>query len=93
MATEHEPKYPRINVEMIGEDGNAFSILGRAFKAIRRSDYTPEERETIRAQFQATATGGDYNHLLRTVMEYFTIDGEQDAEPGELEGELEEVES
>ena len=30
MATRHsEPKYPHIKVPLVGEDGNAFVILGR----------------------------------------------------------------
>jgi hypothetical protein len=53
---------------LIGEDGNAFSILGRARQALLlagRGDEWPT--------FLAEATGGDYDHLLATVMDWFVV--------------------
>ena len=31
------PKFPDVNVPLAGEDGNAFAILGRVRKALRRA--------------------------------------------------------
>jgi len=65
-------KYPNIKVELIGQDGNAFFILGKVSKALRAGGVSPEEVKT----FMDTATSGDYNHLLATVMEWVEITGE-----------------
>ena len=61
---------PRPRVELIGRDGNAYAILGRALKALRDSGWTKEERDA----FLAEATSGDYDHLLGTVMAYLDVE-------------------
>jgi hypothetical protein len=55
---------------MIGKDGNAFAILGRAFSAARDADWTKEKID----EFRTKATSGDYNVLLATCMEFFDVD-------------------
>ena len=64
-----EPRYPDITVPLAGEDGNAFMILGRMRKALRRADVPKEEIE----EFQEQATSGDYDDLLRTCMEWVNV--------------------
>ena len=59
-----------IRVKLVGEDGNAFAILGRVRQALRRGG---ESREFIEA-FTKEATSGDYNHLLATVMEVVEVE-------------------
>jgi len=59
-------KLPRPTVKLVGEDGNAFFILGRVQKAMRKAGWS---KEAI-AEFHREATSGDYGHLLRTVMKY-----------------------
>jgi hypothetical protein len=56
-------------VKLVGEDGNAFSILGRCKEAARKAKYTPEQ---IKA-WQTEAMSGDYNHLLATCCEWFDV--------------------
>lgn len=58
-----EPKFPNVEVELVGQDDNAFSILGRTVAALRKGGATPEQI----SEFQTEATSGDYNELLRTV--------------------------
>jgi hypothetical protein len=67
MATE--VKHPEVTVEMIGQDGNAFAILGRVQRAMRRAGVPKEERDA----FMAEATAGDYDHLLGTVMRWVDV--------------------
>jgi len=55
-------------VQLTGEDGNAFSILGRVRHAIRESDH-PELEDA----FWHEATSGDYDHLLQTCMRYVEV--------------------
>jgi hypothetical protein len=59
-----QPKYPDVHVAMVGEDGNAFAILGRVQRALREAGVPAAE---IRA-FTQEACAGDYDHLLQTVL-------------------------
>lgn len=59
----------RPTVKMIGEDGNAFAILGRVNKALKKAG-RPEDGK----RFLEEAMHGDYNHLLRTAMKYVIVE-------------------
>lgn len=68
------PKFPEVEVKLVGEDGNAFSILGRC-----RAQVSLARRNNLSApngvewnEFHEEATSGDYDHLLCTVMKWFT---------------------
>lgn len=63
-------KYPDITVQLIGTDGNTFAILGKVRSALRKAKVDEAEIN----QFMDTATAGDYNHLLRTVMEWVDVE-------------------
>jgi hypothetical protein len=69
-----ETKYPKINVPMVGEDGNAFAILGRVKRVMRRAGLPDSEWEA----FKAEATSGDYDNVLLTVMKWFDVDADLD---------------
>lgn len=56
-------------VKLIGEDGNAFSILGRYLKEAKKNNWSKEEIE----RFMTEARSGDYDDLLRIVMKYFDV--------------------
>jgi hypothetical protein len=62
-----EPKHPDITVKLVGEDGNAFAILGRCQQAARRAGLPKTEIDA----FIAEATAGDYDNLLQTCMRWF----------------------
>lgn len=55
-----------VKVPLVGEDGNAFAIIGRVRTALRRAGYEPELIE----EFTRDAMSGDYDHLIQTVLEY-----------------------
>jgi hypothetical protein len=59
-----QPRHPDIQVQLSGEDGNAFAILGRTAAALRAAGVPQEEIDA----FFAEATSGDYDHLLHTTM-------------------------
>lgn len=67
-------KHPDINIPMVGEDGNAFSILGRVKRIMRRAGLPDSEWEA----FHTEATSGDYDNLLATVMRWFEVDRDLD---------------
>ena len=65
-----KPKYPDITVQLVGKDGNAFSILGRCRRAMKQAGLS----ETEINEFTKETTNGDYNHLLATCTEYFNVE-------------------
>ncbi len=62
-------KYPNIEVQLSGEDGNALVVMCRVLKAMRRANVPNEEIE----QFTNECTSGDYDHLLQTCMKWVNI--------------------
>ena len=60
----------RPKVRMVGEDGNALSILGRASRAMRKEGWTKHQID----RFVDEATSGDYNNVIGTVMKYCDVD-------------------
>jgi hypothetical protein len=64
-----EPRYPDVVVQLTGNDGNAFTILATIQKALKRAGV---EKSEIDAYF-TDSTAGDYDHLLRTAMEWVTV--------------------
>lgn len=69
-------RYPDVRIALVGEDGNAFSILGRAMRAAREAGVPKEEIDA----YLAEARSGDYDHLLRITMEWFDCAGRDEEE-------------
>lgn len=63
------PKYPEVEVQLSGEDGNAFFIIGNVSKALRKADVPNAEI----AKFREQAMSGDYDNVLRTAMEWVDV--------------------
>jgi hypothetical protein len=63
------PKYPNVEVELVGHDGNAFAIMGRVSKELRRARVSEEEIK----QYQNEATSGDYDHLLQVTVQWVNV--------------------
>ena len=57
-------KYPHVKVQLVGEDGNAFAILGAVKRALRDAGIPADEVSA----FVEEASSGDYDHLLQTVI-------------------------
>jgi len=56
----------KVKMRLVGEDGNAFAILGRLQRAAKASGWTREEIKAVTDD----AASGDYDHLLAVMMEY-----------------------
>ncbi len=71
-------EYPtdRPPVKMVGEDGNAFAIMGRCKKAARKAGWSAETIEGMLEDMQSS----DYNHILGIAMEHFDVDAEEDGD-------------
>lgn len=63
-----KPKFD-IKVKLTGKDGNAFFILGTVVSKLRKAGATPEQIK----EFLDEAKSGDYNHLLRTCVEWVNV--------------------
>lgn len=64
-----EIKYPEIEITLLGEDGNAFAILGAVQRELRQNGI--EDKEI--ALFVKEATSGNYDELLQTCMKWVTV--------------------
>lgn len=62
------PKYD-IDVELIGQDGNAFAIMGAVDRVLRSIGVSKDEREA----YMNEAMSGDYGNLLRVTAEWVNI--------------------
>ncbi len=56
-------------VQLSGEDGNAFSIMGRVYRAMKRAGV---DQATMDA-YMKEAQSGDYDHLLQVTMAYVDV--------------------
>jgi hypothetical protein len=63
------PKYAEIEVELIGQDGNAVAIMGRVSNAMKRAGVSQEE---INAYLDESMSG-DYDNLLRTAVKWVSV--------------------
>ena len=64
-----EVLHPEVMVQLSGEDGNAFFIIGRIRQALRRAGVSPEEVQ----KFTDEAMASDYNHVLQTAMRWVDV--------------------
>lgn len=62
-------RFPHIRVQLTGQDGNAFFILGRVMEAMRRAGV----EKSVRDEYHAAATSGDYGHLLMVTMQWVDV--------------------
>jgi len=63
-------RYPEVKVRLTGEDGNALAIVGRVKNALLEAGVSKEEAD----EFVKEALGGDYDHLLQTVMKWVEVE-------------------
>ena len=59
----------KIKVKLIGEDGNAFLIIGKVTRALKEGG-----RKDLAEEFRNESTSGNYDNLLATVMEYVEVE-------------------
>ena len=58
-----------IKVKLTGTDGNAFSLIGKVSKALRKGG-----KADLVKEFQEKAMSGDYDNLLVTCCEYVEVE-------------------
>lgn len=57
-------------VQLLGQDGNAFAIMGRVKQALKSAG---ADKEYIN-KYLSEATSGDYDHLIVVSMEYVEVE-------------------
>lgn len=62
------PKYD-VEVQLTGNDGNAFAVMAQVNRALRNAGATPEELD----QYQQESMSGDYDNLLRVAMKWVEV--------------------
>ena len=58
-----------VKVKLVGNDGNAFAILGNVRAAMKKAKID----RAIIEEYTKEATSGDYDHLLATTCEYVRV--------------------
>jgi hypothetical protein len=64
-----KPPVEKPDVQLIGEDGNAFAIIGRVSKALYNEG---ADKEYIN-KYRMEAMAGNYDELLVTTMKYVNV--------------------
>jgi len=62
-------KYPEIEVQIFGRDGNAFAIMGEIQNALKKAGVSKDEISL----YVKESMSGDYENLLRTAMRWVSV--------------------
>jgi hypothetical protein len=62
-------KYPEIEVQLTGNDGNAFAVMGAVKQALKRAKVSADEI----SEYTKQSMSGDYDNLLRVAMSWVTV--------------------
>lgn len=62
------PKFPNVEAQLSGKDGNAFVILGTVSAALSAAGHADQVDA-----FMDEASSGDYDHLLQTAMRWVEV--------------------
>jgi hypothetical protein len=57
-------------VELIGQDGNAFMIMGLCRRAARKAGWSDAKWEKVQKEMMS----GDYENVKNTAMKYFDVE-------------------
>lgn len=68
--TTPDVKYPEVEVQLTGTDGNAMSIIARVGSALRGAGVKNDE---VKA-FYHEAMSGDYDNVLSTATRWVTVE-------------------
>lgn len=63
------PKYPKITVKHIGEDGNAIAIVGRTIQAMLTYGLDNAQID----EYYQDALSDNYDHVLVTTLKYVRV--------------------
>ena len=61
---------PRPEVQLVGQDGNAYAIMGRVGSALKDAGCSQEHVDA----YYEDSKSGDYDNLLRVACEYAVVE-------------------
>jgi hypothetical protein len=69
------PRYPDVSVRLVGQDGNAFYVLGAVRRALQAAGVPAADVETFTREATTGRTDGltGYEHLLVTVLRWVDV--------------------
>ncbi len=67
----NEVKYPEITVELIGQNGNIFNLIGICTKAMRRAKVSMEECNRF---VDEVTSAKNYNEALAVIMRWVDVE-------------------
>jgi hypothetical protein len=70
MTTSTTVKFPNVHVQLSGEDGNVFAIIGRVRRALVQAGATREQLECFMTEVTAA---GSYDEALVVVMRWVDV--------------------
>lgn len=70
MSNQVECRYPQIKVQLSGEDGNVFAIIGRVSGALRRAGIPEQERSEFTSK---CFSAGSYYEVINICTEFVTV--------------------
>jgi hypothetical protein len=63
-------RYPTVKVKLIGEDGNAFAIIGRVSRCLKAAGADPVD---VKAFTSRCMQQPSYDHLLNFVQDWVVV--------------------
>jgi hypothetical protein len=74
IITPQQERYPmskyNVSVQLSGNDGNAFAVMGAVKSALKKAGASKEELD----QYLADSMSGDYDNLLRVAMDWVVVE-------------------
>jgi len=69
-AESSTPKFPHVHVQLTGQDGNVFSIIGRVQRALREGGASNED---VDAFWEQVSNAHSYDEALLTIMRWVDV--------------------
>lgn len=70
MTTSTTIRFPNVHVQLSGEDGNMFAIIGRVRRALLKAGATPEQLDSF---MKEVTSAGSYDQALVAVMRWVDV--------------------
>lgn len=70
----------KVRLNLVGIDGNAYSLLGAFAAAAREQGWSDQDIEAVRVE----ATSSNYDHLVQTLLGYTNAPDDDEAETAEF---------
>ena len=73
----NKPMFPEVEVQLTGNDGNAFAIMGNVsanlITFLSEEDLTKDEISDIMMKYREESMSSDYDNLLCTAMKWVVV--------------------